>query len=263
MFGIGEFSNLCMVTTKTLRHYDTIGLLKPVFQKEETGYRYYTVNQLNTMMIIKKLKDYGFSLEEIKQLKDADAKDLKVRIEEKLADQMNFFDKQQLLINEMKKDLLRLEKGEKIMGTKEINVEILDTKTINTVSVREVINMKDFDVLLGKAFAKLHTLGATCASGPMAIYHCKEFNPLETDVEICIPVLESMEGTTQLKGKKCAMGVHTGSYGNIPQTYTAIAKWVEEKGYKVSDYPYEKYINSPKEVKEQDLVTEIYFPIEK
>lgn len=30
MFTIGQFSKICRVTTKTLRHYDEIDLLKPV-----------------------------------------------------------------------------------------------------------------------------------------------------------------------------------------------------------------------------------------
>ncbi len=29
MLSIGEFSKLCLVTTKTLRHYDQINLLNP------------------------------------------------------------------------------------------------------------------------------------------------------------------------------------------------------------------------------------------
>ena len=29
MLSIGEFSKICQVTVKTLRHYDRIGLLKP------------------------------------------------------------------------------------------------------------------------------------------------------------------------------------------------------------------------------------------
>lgn len=39
MLSIGEFSKLCMVTTKTLRHYDLIGLLKPKELNNENGYK--------------------------------------------------------------------------------------------------------------------------------------------------------------------------------------------------------------------------------
>ena len=64
MFTIGEFSRLCMVTTKTLRHYDRIGLLTPAYISGETGYRYYEAGQFRDMFFIQKCKDYGFTLEE-------------------------------------------------------------------------------------------------------------------------------------------------------------------------------------------------------
>ena len=74
-----------MVTTKTLRHYDSIGLLKPRELNNENGYRYYSVGQLGTMQKILRLKEYGFSLDEIKALIDADDDRLSNAMKEKLA----------------------------------------------------------------------------------------------------------------------------------------------------------------------------------
>ncbi|MDD6253018.1 MAG: MerR family transcriptional regulator [Candidatus Cryptobacteroides sp.] len=65
---IGEFSKLCGVTVKTLRHYEKIGLLRPHSVESWTGYRYYTVSQMQPMLRIRKLKDLGLSLEEIYEL---------------------------------------------------------------------------------------------------------------------------------------------------------------------------------------------------
>ena len=67
-FKIGEFSKLCQVTVKTLRHYETIGLLSSVEVDEWTGYRYYDIAQLRRMNRIIYLKRLGFSLEEITEL---------------------------------------------------------------------------------------------------------------------------------------------------------------------------------------------------
>ncbi|MGM9738673.1 MAG: MerR family transcriptional regulator [Candidatus Cryptobacteroides sp.] len=65
---IGEFSKLCGVTVKTLRHYEKIGLLRPHSIESWTGYRYYTVSQMQPMLRIRKLKELGLSLEEIHEL---------------------------------------------------------------------------------------------------------------------------------------------------------------------------------------------------
>ena len=65
---IGEFSRVCQVSVKTLHHYDRIGLLVPAEVDSFTGYRYYRTEQIDTMNYIRRLKRYGFSLEEIQHL---------------------------------------------------------------------------------------------------------------------------------------------------------------------------------------------------
>ena len=67
---IGEFSKLMQVTVKTLRHYEQMGLLIPYEVDKWTGYRYYTIEQMQRLNAIRELKGMGFSLEEIKDLYD-------------------------------------------------------------------------------------------------------------------------------------------------------------------------------------------------
>ena len=66
MLSIGEFSKICQVSVKTLHHYDKLGLLVPAQVDAETGYRYYEAAQLDRMLLIARLKRYGFSLAEIR-----------------------------------------------------------------------------------------------------------------------------------------------------------------------------------------------------
>ena len=68
LLSIGEFSKICRVSTKTLRYYDEIGLIKPAEINTETGYRYYSIKQLKNMLFINRLKSYYFSLDEIKEV---------------------------------------------------------------------------------------------------------------------------------------------------------------------------------------------------
>ena len=67
---IGEFSRICHVTVRTLRHYEEIGLLLPDYIDEWTNYRYYSLVQFQKMQAINRLKELGFSLEEIRDLFD-------------------------------------------------------------------------------------------------------------------------------------------------------------------------------------------------
>ena len=68
MIRIGDLSKLSLVSVKTLRYYDELGLLKPELVDPFTGYRMYEFHQLERLNRILALKDLGFSLEEIGRL---------------------------------------------------------------------------------------------------------------------------------------------------------------------------------------------------
>ena len=55
MLSIGEFSNICKVSAKTLRYYAEIGLLEPSEVNPDNGYRYYAIEQLEKMLFINRL----------------------------------------------------------------------------------------------------------------------------------------------------------------------------------------------------------------
>ena len=66
MYTIGETSSLNQISIKALRHYDKIGLLKPAYIDDQNGYRYYTYEQFSYIDKIKRYKNLGMSLSEIK-----------------------------------------------------------------------------------------------------------------------------------------------------------------------------------------------------
>ncbi len=64
VYTIGKFAKMANVTPRTIRYYDSYGLLKPSIVKEN-GYRYYSDGDLLKLQRILLLKQLGFSLEEI------------------------------------------------------------------------------------------------------------------------------------------------------------------------------------------------------
>lgn len=257
MLSIGEFSKLCMVTTKTLRHYDMIGLLKPKELNNENGYRYYSVDQLGMMQKILRLKDYGFPLEEIRPLLDGDNDKLSKAMTNKLLDLQLLFEQEKLKLHRLKKDIEDIKKGD--FMKQQLQISLVETAPINIASVRETIAINDFSIIMQKLFA----CGLPIEGAPLAIYHSPEFNPESTDVEVGFPTSVKSDKTRILEGGLCAKGVHYGDYSTLHESYMAMGKWIEEKGYKVVRPPYEKYITDPATTPKQDLVTEIYFPIKK
>ena len=67
-FSIGEVAKIHNITVETLRHYDRVGLLKPSYTNENTGYRYYSTKDFIILDLIKQCKSMGLSLEEIKSI---------------------------------------------------------------------------------------------------------------------------------------------------------------------------------------------------
>lgn len=65
MFRIGEFAQIAQVSSRQLRHYDQLGLLRPSHTDPQSGYRYYSIRQLPRLNSILALKDLGLSLEQI------------------------------------------------------------------------------------------------------------------------------------------------------------------------------------------------------
>ena len=72
---IQEFAKETGVTVRTLHHYDRLGLLQP--QRSPSGYRLYGERELVRLQRITVLKFIGCSLQEIKQLVDRNADDLR------------------------------------------------------------------------------------------------------------------------------------------------------------------------------------------
>src|SRR3954453_20263808 len=72
MFVIGTVARLAQVSVRTLRYYDEIGLLRPVWVDPATGYRWYDPDQLHRLHRILALRELGVRLVDIGRLLDED-----------------------------------------------------------------------------------------------------------------------------------------------------------------------------------------------
>jgi MerR family copper efflux transcriptional regulator len=64
---IGELAERTGLSLRTIRHYDETGLLKPS-GRSDGGFRLYTADDLDRLMLIRRMKPLGFSLEEMGEL---------------------------------------------------------------------------------------------------------------------------------------------------------------------------------------------------
>ena len=67
LIDIGAASKASGVSVKMIRHYEAIGLLKNV-ARTYANYRVYSANDVHTLRFIRRARDLGFSMNDIKEL---------------------------------------------------------------------------------------------------------------------------------------------------------------------------------------------------
>ena len=65
LFKIGEVIKIMDITRKTLLVYEDMGLLTPAIKDEESGYRYYSADNMTQIRAIRSLQSLGLSLKEV------------------------------------------------------------------------------------------------------------------------------------------------------------------------------------------------------
>jgi DNA-binding transcriptional MerR regulator len=64
---IGELADRSQMSLRTIRHYDDVGLLKPS-GRTEGGFRLYTERDFARLLVIRRMKPLGFTLEAMAEL---------------------------------------------------------------------------------------------------------------------------------------------------------------------------------------------------
>lgn len=272
MLTIGEFSNICRVSTKTLRYYAEIGLILPDEINPENGYRYYSINQLEKMLLINRLKDYCFSLEEIKQIFESEEivdEVLFAALNKKKNEIAVKVQKFEDTLHQIDSDISNLRKGKSIMLCMEnIDVQLVEMPMMYLLSIRKNVFEHEFseeyDTCFGKLFQKMEEKKLTAAAPPMVLFHDDEYTPFGLDTEFAIPIKEYTTGTRDFCPGLCLKTVLQGSYSQLRSVYAKQIEWAKREGYENSNALYEVYVTDPTEVsRESELVTEVYYPVKK
>ena len=246
---IGEFSRLMQVTVKTLRHYEQKELLIPNEVDEWTGYRYYSIDQMQKLNSIRQLQQLGFTLEEIKDLFDEGShvpsvKQLTEKIEETERQLQRLISRRNQLLGW--KDSLK-----KTKTMKKFSIESLPEVIV--ASHREII--QDYSALgmlcCTMIGPEMQRLGCKCPSPGycFTIEHNKEYSPTNIDIEYCEQVEEMGIDSNIIKFKKlpaipkALCMKHYGPYDRFHESFTEAFAYMEEHGYKIADHPRTCYID--------------------
>lgn len=274
MFRIGQLASIYKISGKTLRYYDELGLLRPRYVDEATGYRYYTPDQLPVLNEIFLLKEMGLSLKEITYLLqeevDKDHTLLKGVLELKQLE----LNRQIQELSEKKQTIELLKRkldNNRGIQLSSFQVGIKSTPEIMTASLRASINTYSTqEKLWAELLDYLNKCRIKTGNERYTVYYDSIYKYDEIHVEILKRVLAPFPETDRIKCKtqksceKVAFLLHTGEHESVMDSYEAILTWIEENEYEIignirEEFHMDDYTtDNPKE-----FVTEIQIPVRK
>lgn len=271
MLSIGEFSRICEVTPKTLRYYEEIGLLYPEEISLENGYRYYSIKQLEKMLLINRLKSYKLSLEEIKVITGAmgvsSDKQLLYALLRQKDVLLNQIDKISAIIRQIDFDIQQMKVGKSIMSyLLDIDVRLVEYPQQNILYLRKKLTHEEclngYSQFFCKLYQKIATEKLTVMGPAITIYHNPGCELFEFEIEFAVPIKEVVTGTRDFQNGLCVKSTLNGSYASITSIYARQQEWAESNGYDFIKSPFELYITEPNATNTpDDYITEIYYPV--
>jgi effector-binding domain-containing protein len=263
---IGRFSQVCRLSIPALRHYDELGLLPPATVDPDTGYRYYSIAQAADAERIRTLRFLEMPLPEIRAILAADHDTARRLLEAHRQRLAETAERQRYAIT-----LLDAMLREEPPMTYEVHVHEVAPQT--AASIRGRAAWADLGAFVGGSLQELFHVagsqGARFAGPPYAIYHHADSTEAEVDVEVGVPVAESVEPegrvvATTIAGGLVATTMHCGPYENVGPAYQALGEWVQEHGHEMAGPPREVYLTDPNTVPDPGANrTEIVWPIRK
>lgn len=269
MFKIGDFSMLSKVPVKTLRYYDQIDLLKPKQIDQDSGYRYYSAEQLLEVNRIFLYKELGFTLKQMGQLlrEDISVEQIQGMFLLKESEIQQLIEREQQKLARIKERMHLIKREGCVEKEQEVIIKSVESKRIMSFQSNGTVDdipsfFETFHHLLQKHPQELN-------SEPQIVLW-RESLAKESEFEF--------EVGYSVKSLRCSlpqgMTIRTLPaedtmatllfHSHSPSAQTAcvdLATWIEHNGYRVKDDQPGREIYYPLSENEEGRLIEIQIPI--
>jgi DNA-binding transcriptional MerR regulator len=228
---VGEFSRVTYLSVKTLHHYHDIDLLPPATVDPANGYRRYSVDQVPTAQLIRRLRDLDMPIDDVRAV--LDAHDPETR-DEAIAAHLQRMETQLESTRATVASLRTLLEHRAAPGTVTFRLE--PARAALSVSGRLAFDA--VEAWLGPAYDELHdavaAMGIATAGADGALYDDDVFQqgagtvvafvPLETAAPARVP--SGRVTATELPATPLAVSVHEGPFADLDQAYAALGAYL-------------------------------------
>jgi AraC family transcriptional regulator len=147
-------------------------------------------------------------------------------------------------------------------------VTLVSTEERHTVSIQGRVKMPDIPQFVGEAYSEIWMeikRNNWEITGPPFAYY-RSWSDGEVDIDCGFPVKGQVVGTDRIRpftlpAVKAARALHKGPYMDLVRTYEMVERWIKAKGMEPADQMWEYYLNDPTMVSQEELMTEIIWPI--
>lgn len=249
-YSIGEVSQICNISRKTLRYYDTLQLVSS-HRSDANNYRYYTYDELLRIPVIKYYKQMGFTLEEIRDLMGHSGQSIYSTLR-------NSFSEKLIEINASQEELRRKSISVCDWKTLVIEADQVIINTIDTISVKYMeaksllFQKQDFagdmrGSIINLEWTNFIESQKNAITGPVIIHfssHKKRLNSTPQSIHIMQEGImpSPKEHTTTLGGCLMVSCYHIGAHEDIGSVYAKIYRWAKDNNYILSEDCYERYV---------------------
>jgi DNA-binding transcriptional MerR regulator len=262
---IGEFSKMTHLSVKALRHYHDVGLLIPDEVDRWSNYRYYSAAQVATAQVIRRFRDLGMPVDEIKEV--LAAPDVTSRNEVIMAhlDRMHAqLEQTQATVSSLR---ALLEPHPAPIPVDYRAVPATPSLAIaETVSAEEALGwwMEAFDELYrGVSESSLQPAGPGAALFPPEFYELDK-----ADLVAYVPLATTdVKGTSRahpyvVPAAELAVALHAGSFSDIDLTYGQLGLHVAAASIGVDGPIREQYLTTIRDTPDESLHRiEVCWPI--
>ncbi len=274
MFGIGEFSKIAQVPASQLRYYDEIGLFVPASINSETGYRFYSVEQLAQLNRILALKDLGLSLGQIERLLETEIEPEEIRgmLVLRKAQIEQTLEAETARLRAVESRLQLLERGG---GFKDDDVVLKSLPAYAFLSLRQ--RYRGLGDTLG-AIAQINQivpkqLEAKTLGRFAAVIHSPLFEERDWDLEFGFLLAQPQDLAVTLPSgavmkvrelpaiQTAVTAIRYGGPEKGHLAYSAVGTWAEKYQYALVGPGREVFVVPPQPDREAEMVVEIQFPV--
>ena len=261
--GIGDFSRMTHLSVKALRHYHDVGLLTPAEIDPASGYRFYEPSQVPVALVIRRFRDLGMPLEEIRQMLQAPDAGARNQV---IVEHMQRMESQLAATQAVVASLRSLLEG----PPEPLAVEHRSVGAVRALAIRELVAMPDLDAWWDGAFGELNAAVAAAGppAGPRAALYPAEYFQLEAgEITAYIPVTGEVRpggraAMLDIPAAELAVAVHKGAVADLDQTYGALGTYVARRGIGAGGPIREHYLVTAFDIDDESRhLTEVGWPV--